>query len=242
MDASVVVAVVAAVVFTVVSLVRLVLVLRGRSSVPLLVAHALMALVLWIMVPAFYLPVDRVLGGRNYLNLLQHSFITSVMFGALGTALTRGGELGSALARRIWRGPGAWAFAIGVGGVIVAFFCIDAPYSAMGMNPFLHQPATGWYKGFTFVYPAYVCGSLLVPTWRKAGLVSSALVRGSLRTAAVGLGLILVLTPIYFGIVIAGSGLQKVIDLVLYSAALVILLGLFGLFAHARRTSARQYR
>lgn len=242
METSVLVAIIAATIFSVMTLIRLVPALMGKGSWPLLLVHTLMAAVLWIMVPAVYLPVDQFLGGRNLLNLLQHSFITSVMFGALGTAVARGGIQQPELGRRIWRGWGLVAFVLGVGGVIVAFFCIDAPYSAMGMNPFLDQPATGFYKGFTFVYSAYVCGSLIAPTIKKARETEDSLARRSLEVMAVGLGLVLVLTPIYFGIVLAGNGLQKIIDLVLYSATLLILGGLTGLFVYARRLSTKQYR
>ena len=232
----------AAVIFSLMTLIRLVPALHGRGSWPLLLVHALMAAVLWIMVPAVYLPVDQALGGRNVLNLLQHSFITSVMFGALGTAVARGGIHRPELSRRIWHGWGLVLFVVGVGGVIVSFFCIDAPYSAMGMNPFLDQETTGFYKGFTFVYPAYVCGALIGPTVKKARQTREALARRSLDVMTVGLGLVLVLTPIYFGIVLAGNGLQKVIDLVLYSATFLILGGLTGLFVYARRLSSKQYR
>ncbi|UWX97252.1 hypothetical protein N2K95_00630 [Arthrobacter zhaoxinii] len=147
------------------ALLRLPLALKGRNPM-LFWALALTAIGVGLSIPAIYLPVDALLGGVNYANLILRYAVYGVvlLIGSISAAAFR-----SAQARRLIVGrSGLVVLAVAVIVTSVLFFISDLPVSSPGLYGYPDEYTIHVYAVVGRIYPAYVAACLIAPAFRAA--------------------------------------------------------------------------
>lgn len=155
----------ALIVSTLFALVRLPLALRGRNPM-LFWAFALTAIGVALSIPSIYLPVDALLGGVNYANLILRYAVYGVvlLIGSISAAAFR-----SPGARRLIVGPpGLAVLAVTVIVTTVLFVVSDLPVSSPGLYGYPDEYTIHVYAVVGKIYPAYVSACLIAPAFRSA--------------------------------------------------------------------------
>lgn len=226
------VALVAALLLGTLAVVRTSAALRGRNR-PLWIAHVLIVISLLLAVTPIYSVVDGALGNGNVANLLSHLLFGLVFcFGCQHVALGAGRpDLASLIASKK-----SWLILGGLSGLIIwTFFLADVDTSSMGLNAFRGEWPVAAYKAFSFAYPM-LCSLLLVgPLYREA---NSYVVPGIQRIAmwflCVGFSLVIPV-PFMHAAEFWLPALRGWVDLLLYTAILLVALGPLIAFLEVRR-------
>ncbi|HEV7167057.1 MAG TPA: hypothetical protein VGN49_03715, partial [Micrococcaceae bacterium] len=140
---------------------RLPAAIRGRNA-SLFWAFLLIAIAVGLSLPAIYLPVDGLLGGRNFANLILRFALYAIFF-ILAAKIAAAYR--SPRAQRLIRGPiGIAALLLICVGTVVPFLLSDLPVSSTGLAKYLDQVPVGFYIAAGRLYPAYAAACLIVPT------------------------------------------------------------------------------
>ena len=147
------------------ALLRLPMALKGRNPM-LFWALVLTAIGVALSIPAIYLPVDALLGGVNYANLILRYAVYGVvlLIGCISTAAFRA----STAQRLIIGPPGLAVLAATVIVTTVLFFISDLPVSSPGLYGYPDEYTIHVYAVVGRIYPAYVSACLVAPAFHVA--------------------------------------------------------------------------
>jgi hypothetical protein len=225
------IAVILAMVFSILVIIRTPGALHERAKVRLWLAHLVMALVLWLSVTAVYLSVDALLGGRNVTNLISHfGFYLMIWWGGAEVALGLGRH---DLYRLIHGTIGSMILGGGIVAMTATFIAAAPEYSAMGLDPFRGDPLIILYKALSYLYPGFVAAALARPLLR-ASVESPGLLGSSKRLMATGFILVPLVPVAHLGELV-DPGYALVVDLVLYPAIVLVVTGVTMTFIARRQ-------
>ncbi len=143
---------------------RLPAAIRGRNA-SLFWAFLLIAIAVGLSLPAIYLPVDGLLGGRNFANLILRFALYAIFF-ILAAKIAAAYR--SPRAHRLIRGPiGIAALLLICVATVVPFLLSDLPVSSTGLAGY-HQFTIELYVIAGRLYPAYAAACLIRPTARAS--------------------------------------------------------------------------
>ena len=144
---------------------RLPAAIRGRNA-SLFWAFLLIAVAVGLSLPAIYLPVDGLLGGRNFANLILRFALYAIFF-ILASKIAAAYR--SPRAQRLIRGPiGISVLLVICVGTVVPFLLSDLPVSSTGLLDYGDQFTVSLYVVAGRLYPAYAAACLVRPTAKTA--------------------------------------------------------------------------
>lgn len=134
----------------------------GGGYRPLLRLQVAVMVILVLSMPILYNPLDDVLGGKNYLNLLLHLafIVVSWRYGVI-VAEPFMGKRG-----RPWCLK-AWVPIVATAGATAAFFAMGADYTSRGVDAFMSDPAWVLYWIFN-IMGAWMPALVIIPWLVKA--------------------------------------------------------------------------
>ncbi|WP_157884122.1 hypothetical protein [Arthrobacter alpinus] len=186
-----------------------------------------------LSIPGIYLPVDALLGGNNFANVILRLSLFSVFFLISGKIAA---AYNSATAVRLVRGPvGIVVLAICSAGIWITYFLSDLHGSSTGLVGFFDQPSVTYYMRFGFVYMAYVSACLVVPTAKAAMSQRQVLDRVAASLMSLGFLLVCLTIPVQFS-PLHGSSLMKIIS---FSSIICVAAGLAMVWISFMRRPAR---
>lgn len=129
----------------------------GGAYRPLLRLQMLVLAILIFSMPVLYIPLDRLMGGQNYLNLLLHLvFIyASWKYGVIVAEPFMDGG------RRPWCLK-SWVPVVAILGATVSFLSLDADFTSRGVDAFMNDPAWSFYWIFN-IMGAWVPAIAILP-------------------------------------------------------------------------------
>ncbi|MFI5085262.1 MAG: hypothetical protein ACHP7K_04960 [Actinomycetales bacterium] len=205
---------------------------RHGRNVSLCWCFGLCSIALGLSLPQIYLPVDAVLGGRNFANLVLRLIVYAIFF---LLALKLAAAYRSPRAASLIRGPvGASVLSLFIAGTVALFLASDLPQSRTGLAGYQQgQETVRYYALLGRVYPAYVAACLLLPTWRAARSAATALNRTASATIFTALLLVAASAPL----LVLALPTTFPLALLTYLAVLLMALGLTLVWISARSQS-----
>lgn len=162
---------------------RLPALFRGRNR-GVFWAFFLISMCVALSIPAIYLPVDGLLGGVNFANVLLRLSLFAVFF-LLAAKIAA--AYNSTLARTLIRGPvGLAILAACTAGIGVTYVLSEVDGSSAGLSGFFDQPSVVAYMWIGKIYLAYAAACVVVPTGRAAFSPRPALDRGAALSMCLG--------------------------------------------------------
>ncbi|MET4060624.1 hypothetical protein ABIB35_002175 [Arthrobacter sp. UYP6] len=208
--------------------------IRGENR-GLFCALIILAVVMALSIPPFYLAVDSVLGGVNIANLLIRycSFATVVILGAKVAAAFNAPRVQRLIAGQ----SGLTVLGLAAAAVAVLFFVSDLPESSPALAAYWDQGTVNAYGDTSRLYQAYVA-ACLVPALALCSADRRR--RKDIRISAGLMSLGGVLTVVHSLLILSLWDMQLVVlDRVLpYTAVIVISIGL-ALIWNSQRVAKR---
>jgi hypothetical protein len=193
--------------------------LKGRNQ-SLFWSFVAASLCVALSIPGVYLPVDALLGGNNFANVILRLSLFTVFF-LISAKIAA--AYNSPTAIRLVRGPvGIVVLAICSAGIWVTYFLSDLRGSSTGLVGFFDQPSVTLYMRFGFVYIAYVAACLIAPTAKAALSHRPILDRMAASFMCLGFVLVCLTIPVQFS-PFHDSSLMKIFS---FSAILCVAVGL----------------
>ncbi|HSU70931.1 MAG TPA: hypothetical protein VLI70_05690 [Micrococcaceae bacterium] len=219
---------------------RLPAAIRGRNA-SLFWAFLLIAIAVGLSLPAIYLPVDGLLGGRNFANLILRFALYAIFF-ILASKIAAAYR--SPRAERLIRGPiGISVLLVICVGTVVPFLLSDLPVSSTGLAKYLDQAPVGFYIAAGRLYPAYAAACLIVPTAIATRSSHLRLERVAAACICAAFSMVVLMTVVQLAF-FHGYGptpLLTIINLLSYGAIICLTVGL-GLVWLSIRSQARKTR
>lgn len=174
---------------------------RTRKDHSILVAAVAIAIALSLNVDPIYIAGDRVLGGRNLLDLCANILmVVGIYF--LSQAILRAAELNDAPVHRDRRG--LMILGLVSLGLVVAFLGIEAPMSSTKfMLDYGDQPAAALYSAIQFVYIGVVVGVTGCVCFRFRRRMAASYFRVAFTLIGIGCSLALVVVLAVLGMDVA---------------------------------------
>lgn len=127
---------------------------------------AFLSICVALSIPAIYMPLDALLGGRNLANVFLRLSLFAVFY-LLASRVAA--AYNSPLARRLIKGPVGLAILIACSlGIWISYFLSDVEGSSTGMAGLADQPSIEAYKVFGLAYAAYAAAVVVIPTAKAA--------------------------------------------------------------------------
>ncbi|HEY8295209.1 MAG TPA: hypothetical protein VIG41_07715 [Micrococcaceae bacterium] len=202
---------------------RLPAALRGRN-VGLFWAFALIAIAVGLSLPIIYVPVDAVLGGRNFANLVLRFALYAIFF-ILAAKIAAAYR--SARSRRLIRGPVGISVLILVSvGTVVLFLLSDLPVSSAGLTGYGDQLAVSAYVVAGRLYPAFAAACLILPTARavRSGYRTGERVAAGIICSSFCMVVLLTVLQLAF-FRVAAPGVSAVIGVLSYGSIVCLAVG-----------------
>lgn len=219
---------------------RLPAAVKGRNAGVFWV-FILLALAVGLSLPAIYLPVDGVLGGRNIANLLLR-FALYAIFYILATKVAAAYR--APRSERLIRGPiGLGALIFVSVGTVVTFLLSDLPVSSAGLAGY-DQFTVSLYVVAGRLYPAYAAACLIWPTAqavRSSGLRTERAAAGIICASFCMVVLLTVLQLATFRLD-APMAILTFMNLISYAAIIFLAVGLALIWISVRTQRRRAAR
>ncbi|MEC5193298.1 MULTISPECIES: MAB_1171c family putative transporter [unclassified Arthrobacter] len=171
--------------------------MKGRSDHSIMVAAVTIATALTLNVDKIYLEGDRLLGGRNVLDLVSNTFmVVGIYF--LSRAILRAADPGERMDRR--NGGDFVLLGVVVVALIVSFSLVDAPRTSSSfMKDFGGQWAAATYSSIQFLYVGVVMTVTGYTCFKFRGEMARPYFRLALTFIGVGCSLAVVLVLAVLG-------------------------------------------
>lgn len=186
-----------------------------------------------LSIPGVYLPVDALLGGNNFANVILRLSLFSIFF-LISAKIAAAYE--SATAVKLVRGPiGIAVLIVCSTGIWITYFLSDLRGSSTGLEGFFDQPSVSYYMRFGFIYMAYVAACLVVPTAKAALSQRQVLDRVAASFMSLGFVLVCLTIPVQFS-PLHDSSIMKIIS---FSSIICVAAGLAMVWISFLRRPAR---
>ncbi len=211
---------------------RLPATIKGRN-VGLFWAFLLLSVAVGLSLPSIYLPVDALLGGRNFANLAVR-FALYAIFYILAAKLAAAYR--SPVGVRLIRGPiGISALVLIAAGTLALFLLSDLPVSSTGLKGYTDQWSVSAYALAGRLYPAYAAACLLWPSAHAARAGARRIERISAGVICCSFTMVLLLTALQ----LTALRVFLLMDMLSYGSIVCMAAGLALVWISLRRTPQR---